>query len=625
MYFIAAFIPVFCIALAAKRLLGRELWQTFPAALLSVVPIVYLCGLFGALGAGPYLILALGFAAFVCLLAGRLRRTRPQPSLRSLVTPDAALVLGGAVLIALLTAGRKVTDMDSFEQWAYIVKKMFLTDSLLSARGQYATTAAYPPGIALLQYYFSRFSPFFNEADLFRARDLLALALLLPFFRNLDWRRWKTLLLYVPLVFLLPYLESASFAASLEVDPMLGLLFAWLILASGDDAKPDWFTLLLLSLGSFALGMAKVSGVLFCLIAAVFLLLRVRAQTGGASAPRSRRLVSALAVAAAGLIGVLSWRAYVSASGAEIASSGLLSLRGGLLQYQKETIVNFLSALFAAEGGSGLNALSPAQWIVAVPAVSAVLVRLLSRDALVQKRSLVDSLLLTAGYFVWLLALLVGYLTSFVEGEALWRAGFSRYLSAYQLGGLIVCVHIGVRAADSREERPTRTLLLLLLCALLLISPLQSVCNATLTAPYANGKTADWRQRYAPSSRYYQQLDPAGVKICYLDQNPDEPGYSFALFQFEALPVDVEKAVAWRLGGPYYEEDYYSLSPSLEEWEQALLGGGFTHLYLRNTNAYFEQTYGSLFADPSEIAGDSYYKITRQGGHILFTKIQTGA
>jgi hypothetical protein len=93
------------------------------------------------------------------------------------------------------------------------------------------------------------------------------------------------------------------------------------------------------------------------------------------------------------------------------------------------------------------------QWIVAVPAVSAVLVRLLSRDALVQKRSLVDSLLLTAGYFVWLLALLIGYLTSFVEGEALSLAAFSRYLSAYQLGALIVCVHNVVRAADSREER----------------------------------------------------------------------------------------------------------------------------------------------------------------------------
>jgi len=371
--------------------------------------------------------------------------------------------------------------------------------------------------------------------------------------------------------------------------------------------------------------MAKVSGILFCLFAVFFALLRVPAKAGGLSAPRTRRWLTALVLAAAGLAGALSWRAYVTISGAQIAASGLLSLRGGLLQYQKETIVNFLGALFAAEGGSGLNALSPVQWIIAVPVLSPVAVRLLTKDEALRRRSVTDSLLLAAGYIVWLFALLIGYLTSFGEGEALSLAAFSRYLSAWQLGALIVCVHNIVRAAETREAKQGRTLIALLLCALLLLSPLQSVFNATLFAPYANGKTADWRQRYAPASRYYEQLDPAGVKICYLDQNPDEPGYSFAMFQFEALPVDVEKAVAWRLGGPYYEADYYSLSPSPEEWEQALLDGGFTHLYLRNTNAYFEQTYSSLFADPSGIAGDSYYEITRQDGHILFAKIQTEA
>ncbi len=627
MYFLLALLPVLCLALAAGRLLRRALWQTFAASLFFVVLVVYICGLFGALAAGPFVVYALGLASLTYLVVSFVK-DRARSKTNSLVPAlELALVVGGAALIALNTIGRKVTDMDSFEQWAYVVKKMVLTGSLLAARGQYATTAAYPPGIALLQYYFAQFSPIFNEADLFRARDILSLALLLPFFRKLNWPHWKTPLLLIPIVFLLPYLEYSTFASSLEVDPLLGLLFAWLMITCAAEERVDGFMLATLALGSFMLAMAKVSGILFALLAVAMLfiarLYRARIQSGPVAA-RPRWALPALVVLGAGLLGAFSWRLYISAGGASVsASAGLLSLKNGLMQYQKETIVNFLEALFAAEGGAGLGALSPAMWVFAVPALSAVALRYLARDVQAARRGLVDALLLTAGYLVWLALLLIAYLTNFVEGEAVSLAAFSRYLSSYQLGALIVCVWSLLQGIESFDPRRRHTQLAVLLLVLVMLAPLGSVFNATLGAPYANGKTADWRQRYAPASRYYETLDPAAVKLCYLDQNPDEPGYSFAMFQFEALPVDVEKAVAWRLGGPYYEEDYYSLSPSVAEWEQALLAGGFTHLYLRNTNPYFEQNYGSLFSDPAQIQADSYYAISLQNGHICLTKIES--
>ena len=629
MYFLLALLPVLCLALAAGRLFRRALWQTFSLSLFVVVLVVYLCGLAGALAAGPFVVCALGLASLAYLIVSSLKkRSRPEGE-NAFPALTFALVLGGAVLIMLFTIGRKVTDMDSFEQWAYVVKKMYLSGSLLAARGQYASTAAYPPGVALLQYYFARFSPVFNEADLFRARDILSLALLLPFFRRLEWPHWKTPLLLVPIVFLLPYLEYSTFASSLEVDPLLGLLFAWLVITCAADERVDGFMLTSLALGSFMLAMAKVSGFVFVLLAAAMLffarLYRACIQRGPVAA-RPRWALPALVVLGAGLIGAVGWRLYVSAGGAAVsASAGLLSLGSGLAQYQKETIVHFLEALFTAEGGAGLGALSPAMWVFAVPALSAVALRYFARDVHAARRGLLDALLLTAGYLVWLALLLFGYLTSFVEGEAVSLAAFSRYLSSYQLGALVVCTWSLVQGIETFDPRGRHTRLAVLILVLVMLAPLGSVFNATLGAPYANGKTADWRQRYAPASRYYETLDPAAAKLCYLDQNPDEPGYSFAMFQFEALPVDVEKAVAWRLGGPYYKEDYYSLAPSLQEWEQALLEGGFTHLYLRNTNEYFERTYGSLFVDPAQIQADSYYAISQQDGHIRLTKIAPSA
>ncbi len=223
-FFLLALLPVLFLALAAARLFQRTLIQTFPATLFFVVLVVFLGGLCGSLTAGRVAIVLLGvfslFYLFVSFICDKAARRNPA----SFFTTDLALVLGSSLLIVLLTIGRKVTDMDSFEQWGYIVKKMYYTGSLLSARGQYASTLSYPPGMGLLQYYFASFSPSFNEADLFRARDLLALSLLFPFFHNLDWNRWKTLLLVLPIALLLPVLEYAGFSGELMVDPMLGLL-----------------------------------------------------------------------------------------------------------------------------------------------------------------------------------------------------------------------------------------------------------------------------------------------------------------------------------------------------------------------------------------------------------------
>lgn len=623
MYFLLALLPVLLLALAAARLFRRALGQTLPVALFFVVLVVYLSGLCGSLTAGRITIILLGVVSLLYLFLSLARETaaRRKPALR--FTTDLVIVLVGAVLIVFLTAGRKVTDMDSFEQWGYIVKKMYYTGSLLSARGQYASTLSYPPGMGLLQYYFASFSPSFNEADLFRARDLLALSLLLPFFHNLDWSRWKTLLLVAPVALLLPFLEYAGFASDLVVDPMLGLLFAWLILAAEEEPPVYWFTLVGLGLGSFLLSFTKVSGVFFCILAACILFFqRMRSSRANRIVePRPRWALPALVVFVGGIVGWLAWQLTVSAHAAGSSFSAVLALKNGFLPYQKQTIVNFLDALFAAEGGAGLGELSPALWIVAVPFLSAVAVRILSSNSKLAKRSLVSALLLTAGYLVWLLVLLVGYLTSFVEGEALSLAAFSRYLSSYQLGALVVCLYFVVQAMLAREPRVGRSLLALLLIALLLSAPLRSVFDATIGAPYANTKTADWRARYAPADRLYERLDPSNTKICFLDESPKEPGYSFALYQFEALPYDVEKAVAWRLGGPYYDADYYSLSPSAEEWGQALLDGGFTHLYLQTTSDFFVNTYGSLFASAADIQSDTYYTISEANGQVLLTRV----
>lgn len=615
------------IALALSRLFGRPLNETFAFAIFGIILLVYLFGLLGALRFSRIFIACLGIASIPLFLFYRRSGRSVGDGFAALVKPDVLIVACGAILIGLFAVGRKVTDMDSFEQWAYVVKKMTLTGSLHSAQGQYASTALYPPGVALLQYYIGSFSRAFSEDTLFIGKNLLSFALLLPLFGQIRERSRKELLLVVPIVIFLPFTEYAAFDSALEVDPMLGLLFGYLILYGTDERRNDLFSNANLALGSFVLALTKTTGALFCGLAALIILFlrlassSIRRQASETVLTVKQKLLPAVWIAAFAAMAAGSWILFVRSSGADIAQTMNPFQHGGLAQYQKETIVNFLNAVFVSEGGEGLNILSPILWIFLVPFLSAILINMLSQNTALRKRAVFGAALLSAGYLAWMLFLLIGYLTSFVEGEAMELAAFSRYLSSYQLGALFVFSAWLLEAVREKQARWRHIFLALYICVLAAATPFQSVFNATVGAPYANGKTADWRVQYEPSSRYYENLDVHSAKICYLDQNGSEPGYSFALFQFEALPYDVQKAIAWRFGGPYYKEDYYSQTPTAEEWETALLEGGFTHLYLRNTNGYFLGRYGTLFDNPDDIRADAYYRIDRVDGHVKFALI----
>ena len=430
---------IILISLAISCLLNRSIFETFAFTLFGMITIIYILGIFGALTFSSVLFACLGACALLYLILQKYQLLNQRYRRSIHFGRDEIIVISGVALIGLFAINRKVTDMDSFEQWAYIVKKMYLTGSLHSAQGQYSSTALYPPGIALIQYFVGSYASAFSESTLFIGKNMLGFALLLPLFGQSDQNNWKSLLFLVPIAIFLPFTEYSTFDSSLAVDPLLGLLFGYLVLYGVTSTRTNWFFFINLALGSFVLSLTKTTGFLFCSFV-VFIVLflkladRISSKRIDHFTQKSIRwLLPSLCIITAAFLGAVSWVIYVRSSGAEIAQYSLSSLSNGLAQYQKETIVNFLNAAFTHEGGAGLNSLSPILWIFAVPGISVVVVRLISSDISLRRRSAIGAVVFTLAYLIWMLCLLIGYLTSFVEGEAMSLAAFSRYLSSYQL------------------------------------------------------------------------------------------------------------------------------------------------------------------------------------------------
>lgn len=623
MMFFVACVPLFAVACALRRRFDRSFAETFPVAVLAVVPPVYLGGLMGSLKIGVVAVCVLGALALVYCLADVLRKRETPLAGRFCISVPCAAALAGAVGIFVFTVGRVMYSMDSFYHWGYIVKHMHLTDRLSSALGQAADVAAYPPGQALLQYYFARFSAAFSQSALFRARNLLALSLLLPFLKNLTWRDIPRVLIIAGIALLLPFLEFADFDQMILVDGLMGLLAGFLLVTYFGNRKLDAFTAATLCLGAFVLSLIKSSCIVLCVIVSGVLLMDgcIQARADGLSKKERLRMrfLPAACVLAGALIAVLSWSVYLKAASAT-SLTGSVSLapilRNGLAPYQQQTIAAFFNAILAPEGAARLNRLSPLAWVAAVIVLPALLVALAARkDKLRVKRVCAAACMLIVGWAVWLLALLVGYLTAFTEQEAVILAAFTRYFSAYQTAVLMLAVYALIQTALSYGKRFSVLLLGLLLGAVLLLAPIADVYHATAASRHYNEKNREWLAAYDVPNRLYETMGEDD-SICFLDQNPEETGYSMALMQYEALPIKVDKLIDWRFG-PYDNGVVRAQTPTVEEWAQALADSAFTYLYLRNSSDWFAETYGALFENPADIADDGWYEIVRDGGVLL--------
>lgn len=106
-----------------------------------------------------------------------------------------------------------------------------------------------------------------------------------------------------------------------------------------------------------------------------------------------------------------------------------------------------------------------------------------------------------------------------------------------------------------------------------------------------------------------QQLDYTKDRVYFICQ--DSNGYEYQVSYYLATPVSLsyDYEMGWSLGSPYSEKDVWTLDFSAEDWEKALIDGGYTYVYVYNADKQFRGLYGSLFENPAAISDNTCYKV----------------
>lgn len=600
-------IAVLSLAFLLSMRLGACIENCVLATLAAIVIVLFIASLFDLLAAATYALAFTGWAVLPYVLVSFRRDARLAKPLATLITP--ALLI---VVFYVAKGNYSFYVWDDLGLWTRMTKFLAIHDRMFQADSVWIGNKSYPPGAALANYFFNKFSGY-SEPKALLFHFVLSISAVAAVAAPAARTNLTVGAASVALIILLVFLFQFSFDDTL-VDVLLAMVLgAAFVVALTEESVAAIIVCNSLFCGLLVL--LKATGLPFAMVAAaissisILLRRRDRMLTG-------RTLVEILIVPAFVIVTHSVWTKFSVSIGGETGSDYLMSgfktlasaLRDGALTERNSQILQEMHKRLTAGlpdyEGVPLFGIRPTSAIPPIY-VFATLASLSLVTCLLFRKSLASFALAFAtialGSAAYPLLLLILYIERFTEHEALHLASFERYLGSYLLAWSALCATLILTAVSRRIPNPWCAAMLL---AVLLASyPLFSRIEDELGTDAQLRKTtveAARRQvrRLADEAKPF--LRP--TESVYFIKQADT-GLGIYAFQFE-MSENPTQAVCWSLGKPYSAADIWTCDASLEEKLK-----GYAILVIAAADEAFWQRFGSAFDAEERGRSEGVYKI----------------
>ena len=284
-----------CLAVswALGRILNRRIEECVPVTFMGTIVILYFFYLFNLLAIGRFFVYAGMLALFIAALLKHFKKKQNNNKVfekesipiqtnyffREILTPGILLLLVMAVVFMIYAFNLKPAVWDELRLWATMPKALHFSQSMQVGEGAllYSTMQSYPPGMALLIYYFTAFSGTFSYGSIYVVYWIFLASLVLPALKKTSWKQWYFMLPIIFLLIVIPILLTVNgaeasgdwnfFFASLYIDPILGCLMGYAFYQAVKDPYQDAFSLCGFLLTLFVLPSFKNIGAVYACVA----------------------------------------------------------------------------------------------------------------------------------------------------------------------------------------------------------------------------------------------------------------------------------------------------------------------------------------------------------------------
>jgi hypothetical protein len=464
MVYLIVFLTAVVTSTSAAYLMKYRFEQALPVALLSMIAVSYIFGLFGFLFAGFVIVAAA--AAVSLLFFIRLIIKDRAFLVKNIFTPGFFMFTVFFLFFCVIfTYYLQVWMGDDLSHWAYIVKQMndlnlLHSDPRMNANfggfpypydpSNMQDYRSYPPAQDIFLWLVQKANgSVFSEPLLYSARNLLGFSLLLPLTNKLSHKKpFMNLFVFIiivffPLTFFM--ISVSSVYNNLMVDYITSFFFINMLMTYFDAEKKDVRLLINLCLVGFVGTLLKSSAIFFILSACLIIIVLFLKESEKAR----KNLIAAAILIASPLVAVGSWwlslklNSFTTPSISNAVNIGEW-LKTGEPAYVTQVMDVFLKSQFTSAAFQMNNIINlPVIVIFAIVLLCTVLYGILGITS--KRESIVLFIAFFIMYIVYQFSLMFSYMFYFTKAEALFLASYERYCGTLIMGYFLVLLYFLIR------------------------------------------------------------------------------------------------------------------------------------------------------------------------------------
>lgn len=605
-------------AISIAVTIQKSFEEVLPTTLMGMVLIIYFFGLADKLSMGFYMI---PFVSLVLLVISIFRNHKTPKVYFNLITPGFIVFLLLAMIIFLLDRNRAFYQWDDFSHWGVMIKETIRLGSFYSVPESILSFHKdYPPFMTLFESFWITLRGSYREDAVFIALHLFSLSLFMPFFKNLKWEKKTSTFLKLAFGLILIFhvvsfiqLEDADFIRTIYLDPLIALLFAYSMALIIRQRQLSIFHSVQLSITLTFLLMVKEIGLFFyCLALLFFILTQFFYRVDSKDQLNIRRFsFTILSITLIPALIYISWKVNLSNfnyvgqfSLSKIQLSELWNILNGTTgqTYKLQVVTNFFDAFF---NKPLLNLFSPSFFTLTIINFIVFLGFSMVITDYKEKRILrFTSAYLFFSSFLYALVMLVLYLFTFSQFEALNLASYTRYMNTYWYSMVALLGMLTIDMLGHEKFKLWKFIPLVLFLGFLF--SFQVGYPDFINKWLHNGTIIPSEQIYIEDISILEEYTQPNSKIIVIDQNSTPYLQNILRYQLNGRNIG-EDFVS--LGQPYDENDHWTVDLDIHEFAEALRS--YDYLYLYDIDDQFYSLYFPLFDQEFYVEDQHLYEIIK--------------
>ena len=490
--FIIIYLSIVLGSIFWSSILNKKIETTIAINIGIIVLALYLFSAINLLAQGVYIIATANIILGIITIIVKRKKV-----LEKVLTPGFVFFSLMYFILMITNFNKQLIHFDQYLYRSINTKMVFYNNNILE---EYVRI--YPPMTTLLEYYFLKLIGIYIQGIEAFAMQMYGIALLLPIYENIKKSKLANIVVGLTILFLPAVFTNLVFYQSSYPDATLGLLIGYMLYTFFADSNIK-YKIVALSIATGMMVLTKPSGIAIVLIIVAMLGIYEILKNKYYKKENIKKIFTnknikiILTILLIAVLVFISWKLVLKlykvgtdrVDQSRVGDSSVQYVGNSLMttifdKYEDnndaaESNANFIPKIYSVKGFT-----TPVQTSLAITSIIIIAGYVYYYYKSNNKDLKYQIIAIIIGLILYMIFLQLSYLLKFVTFEMLGHNGIDRYFPTFLLGMLYLLIASIIKKLSQKEYIARDYIIILLI--MFLITPIQYVCEATITSGMYN-------------------------------------------------------------------------------------------------------------------------------------------